>query len=765
MMRTILVLVFSVVAASLFEGCTGLRAVTKEDPMYTGPIIKVEGDLSRTRKKELKKSISSGLRPKPNQTFLGFMRTRVAIYHFARDAKPETKGIKRWLKYHVGEPPVRLSDIDRPHSENLIKDYLIDNGHFKPVVKSETKKRRKTGKVVYTITPGVEYKIASVTFPKADSVIHRAIASKELTSVVKPGQGYRLSTLRAERLRIDSALKTEGFFFFQPDYILFTADTTAPDNSVKLSLGVKHDVPTDAERKMFIDKIIVNTDFTFEGDTAMLSMDTVFSEGIYVLVRKHNIQTAPHVISRSVAFKAGREYSRKDHDKTLARLTALGLFKFVNVTFSEVDTAVLNNKLVCRINLTPLDERSIRLELQGVTKSNNFAGPVVSLAFRDRNLFHHAELFQFNINTSFQTQVRRRAQPLNAFELSTDAYLFIPRIVAPFVKINPNRQFTPRTRIGLGAGVFNRVDFYSLNSFFTNYGYLWKESETKSHELNPISINYLNITNKTARFEELLEKNLLLRNSFQEQFIIGSNYIYTYQNLTPKKPSNFFYLANIDLSGNSLYLLEKAIGKDPLSFTGIPYSQYARIENDGRFYYDLTRNLKFASRFIAGVGVPFGKSDQLPYIKQFFAGGANSIRAFAPRSVGPGSFIPTTEADLAYFEQGGEMRLEGSVELRYSLTNIIKPAIFFDAGNVWLLNKRPEIPGGEFGSGFMNQVAMGAGFGVRVDISILVLRFDLAFPLNTPYTVPSTFQDDDVVRLPGSFGRNYVLNIALGYPF
>jgi outer membrane protein insertion porin family len=755
--------VFVVVIIMGCCSCSGLRTASVEDPLFVGPTVKLNGGLPKKRAKEIKSGIVTGLRPKANSTFLHFFRPRLAIYHMARKAKPEGKGIMHWLKYHVGEEPVTISKVPLDRNAELVREYLKDNGFFNGKVKQEVKKNGRTAKILYELDPGVQFTIGRLDFPKSDSLLKRQLLINSPATLIRAGAPYNLKLLKQERLRLDSALKNAGFFYFQPDYLVFKADTSKPGHIVDLSLDLKKDIPFDAEKKMVIDKIIVNTDFTFQGDTSMLTMDTLESEGIKVLEKHLSIN--PSVISKAIAFKPGREYRQIDHDRTLSRLTSLGLYKYVNISFTESDTSARNSKLDCHVRLTPLNKRTLRLELQGVTKSNNFAGPVVALSYRDRNLFKNAEYFQWNLNTSFQTQVRKEQKPLSSYELSTNALVLIPKIVAPFAKVKESRQYTPRTKIDVGTGLFNRVEFYSMVSVYGTYGYMWRESAYKTHELNPVALNFLNLTNRTEKFQELLQKNLLIKKSFEEQFIIGSNYTFLLAKLTQKDPYNYYYMANIDLSGNTMSLLERAIGKDPLSFAGLSYSQYSRVENDGRFYYDITKSIKFATRMIVGIGVPYGNSESLPYIKQFFSGGANSIRAFAPRTVGPGGFFPA-DPELGYFEQGGELKLENSFELRFAVTKIIKPAIFLDAGNVWLLKEKADLPNGEFRpSEFTRQIAVGAGAGLRIDVSILIIRFDLAFPIQSPYKVPEESQEPAIRNLSDVLNRNYVLNVALGYPF
>jgi outer membrane protein insertion porin family len=512
-----------------------------------------------------------------------------------------------------------------------------------------------------------------------------------------------------------------------------------------------------------IQDIYIYPNYSLARDSVPRSADTLLINGYRYIVPDSMFR--PKAILRAIALQPGKPYSRADHDFTLSRLTELGVFKFVNLQFvelGETDTG----RLACHIYLIPAYKRSIRVELQAISKSNNFAGPVLTTSYRNRNLFKGAELFELRLNTSYEAQFRKNVRSYNAYEIGIDAQLFIPRFISPVKIRRESRLYLPRTQFLLGAGKVSRMQLFSVNSFKLAAGYTWKESETKRHELNPVSVNYLQLTQTTTQFQQLLQTNLQLQESYREQFTIGGTYAYVYntQERGAMHTNDLFFNGNIDLSGNMIALIEKLAGFDLRDYTKAPYSQYAKLETDIRYYRSLTGQTRLATRAFAGVGIPYGNSQTLPFIKQYFSGGPNSVRAFSARSLGPGSYNPAADSVNIFIGRAGDVRLEGNIEYRFPIAGLFKGAVFVDAGNTWLMRENPALPGGHFEPGkFLQDIAIGAGAGLRIDATFFVLRFDVATPLKSPYQ--GSAAEGNGVKNMSNIGNNLVLNVALGYPF
>jgi outer membrane protein assembly factor BamA len=484
----------------------------------------------------------------------------------------------------------------------------------------------------------------------------------------------------------------------------------------------------------------------------------------------------PDVICRSVFFRKGAAYSRKDHELTLSRLTNLGVFKFVNIRFVEADSAGIP-RLEPHIYLTPLPTKNIRFELQGASKSNNLAGPVFNSSFRNRNLFGGAELFTLSFEAGFEVPIGGGQSGTNSYEIATRGELELPKFATPFTLENVSSLFVPRTRIVLGVSLLNRLQYYQLFSVDASFGYNWKQSINKEHSLSPLSITFAHLANTTQKFNDLLSTNPLLKKSFEQQFIIGQVYSFTYNDQLEKGHKNHLYFkGNVDLSGNllqlaqSLFIKRKATPDDPYQFFGTTYSEYCKFDIDLRHYFNtVDQRASIASRLIAGIGIAYGNSATMPYVKEFYIGGSNSVRAFGARALGPGSYrIPDSVGAKSFIDQAGDIKLEVNTEYRFPIVSIVRGALFVDAGNIWLLRDDPDRPGGTFSAKtFLDEIAVGTGFGLRLDLSYFVLRFDLAFPLRVPYLPQGERWVTNKINFGSASWRksNLALNVAIGYPY
>ncbi len=422
------------------------------------------------------------------------------------------------------------------------------------------------------------------------------------------------------------------------------------------------------------------------------------------------------------------------------------------------------------------------MEAQAVSKSNNFVGPGVSFTFTNRNFFRGAELFQLKLNSSYEVQMSRQiSQPLNSFEVGFESSLTVPRFISPIRIDYSSRKFLPKTQFKVGYNLQNRVGFFRLNSFTTGFGYLWKETADRSHELFPIDINYVRTDKTSHSFDSLLARNTVLAKSFENQFIIGTRYSYTLNTqlredvldkFRPRRlrEHNFYFNGVLDIAGNLMNAIQNQVygsnHGEPHELFGSPYSQYVKGEADFRYYWQIDRQNKIAARLIWGAGYAYGNSTTLPYVKQFSIGGSNSIRAFPARSIGPGTYHQDTT--LRFIDQRGDIKLEGNLEYRFDIVRSFKGALFLDAGNIWLVRDDNVRTGGKFDKDlFLDQLAVGTGVGFRFDFSFFVLRFDIAFPLRKPWLPEGqrwVTREIDLLS-PRWRGDNLIFNIAIGYPF
>ncbi len=758
----------ALITAILAVSCTGTKAVPDGDLLYTGAKVTLEGkDLPKKTRKALLKELKELPRPKPNGKILG-MRPKLFFYNLAGNVTKE-KGFRHWLKYKVGEEPVLFSKVDLQYNADVLRSYAENKGFFKTLVSADSTKSGKTAKANYKITVGRQYRIKSVAFP-ADSArgIVKSIDSLKRRSLLKVGEPYDLDVIKAERERINDRLKQRGYYYFSPDYLLVEVDSTVGKSEVDLTLRVKDDAPQKALEPYRIRDIFVYPNFRIN-DT-LKSADNVIKEKSYkdftIIDPEHTFK--PRVFDRTLYFEKNDLYNRRSHNLSLNRLINLGVFKFVKNEFKPADTT--GNYLDTYYYLTPLPPKSLQVKVLGKTNSANYTGTELNIDWKHRNFFKGAELFTVSAFGGLEVQVSGQNNGFNVFRVGGETSLVWPRFISPF-KLKSSSGFVPQTKALLGYEFQQRTKLYSLNSFNGSFGYLWKEDVRKEHQLNVLEITYVSPQHVTDLYREDIDRNPTLGKVIEKQLTFGPTYTYTFTNTMRKRLKNTFYFkGKADFSGNITGLLTGANVKDgnQKNILDVPFSQYVKFETELRHYLKLTDDSQLASRVIIGAGFAYGNSRSMPYIKQFFIGGTNSIRAFRARSIGPGSYLPETTTEFLP-DQSGDMKIEVNTEYRAKLFSVIHGALFVDAGNIWLLNDDPDNPkpGGKFTSKFLNDFAVGTGAGLRFDLSFLVLRLDLAFPLRVPYLEDGKRWVIDQIKFGDPTWRrdNLIFNIAIGYPF
>lgn len=749
------------------SGCKTVKYLPPGEDLYTGSIIRIESDDAIKNKKQLKTELSKLARPKPNEKIL-WARPKLWFYNIGT-ASPNSK-IKQWLKKKWGEAPVLLSKAHPKENADFMISRLNSLGYFDSQVKYKIENSNRKASITYTASINKPYVISKIKFPDLTDSLSGKIKSTEDKSLLKPGMIYNLDIIKDERTRIDRDLKNKGYYFFTPDYLLFKADSNTTAKTITLELTVKKDTPEKAKAAYALNQIYIHPSYSLDQDSiSVKTTDTIEIDGYHYI----NTDSAfhPSAILRSVFLKKGEFYNRTNHNLTISRLMGMGVFKFVDIKFA--DTLVdQKGTLNVWIYLTPVQKKSLQVQLETITKSNNFTGPALTLSYKNRNLLKGAELFIFNIDGSFETQLTGPKKGLNSFEFGTNMQLFVPKFISLVTIRNRSSLFVPKTKFDIGFRLLHRAEYFDMSSMNFSYGYTWKRTAQQEFQYDPISINYSKLLKTTAAFEELLQQNTFLRKSFEQQFILGSRFSYTYNSIIGEQKRNQYYFNLIlDFSGNKAYTIQYWLSKKdpPFKILGFEYSQYSKVTTDTRYYLTMDKDNKIASRLIIGAGIPYGNSSTMPYIKQFFSGGSNSIRAFLPRTLGPGTYKRSdTSSTQVYMDQSGDLKLEGNIEYRFTILSVLKGAFFLDAGNIWLVRKNDELPGGEFKpSTFLSEIAVGSGFGLRVDVSFFVLRLDLGIPLRKPYLPSNDRWVIDDIQFGSSSWRknNLVWNIAIGYPF
>jgi outer membrane protein assembly factor BamA len=644
---------------------------------------------------------------------------------------------------------------------------MENRGYFHAKVQGDTVVKRKKAMANYTVQAGNQYLINEIQFAQDTAILEKTIAESIDKTFLKSGDPFDLAVIKGERDRIDAYLKERGFYFFNPDFIIVQADTTIGGNKVNLFVKVKPDAPPQARKIYTINDVFIYTNYRLQTpDDDTLKNQADFYKGYYVVDRRKLYK--PHLFEHAMQFDPGDVYTRTDHSRTLNRLVNLNVFKFVKNRF-EVVPGIDSPKLNTYYYLTPFPKKSIRAEINASTKSNNLTGSSISIGWRNRNTLRGGEIFSIDATGGFEVQYSSQWRGFNTFRYGIEGNLAIPRFVIPFFDVRTKGGFMPRTNILLGYDLLTKQKLYTMESFRANFGYIWKESLQKEHTFNPVSINYVQPLIVTDMYADSTIDNPALLKAIEKQFIIGSNYNYNYNGMHGKPPMSggSYFNGLIDLSGNIAGLLTGANVRDgkPATILNAQFSQYVKLESDYRYYFKLSPKMILANRIITGIGFPYGNSEALPYIKQFFIGGTNSIRAFRTRSIGPGTYKDTMNTGFLP-DQSGDIKLELNTELRIKFSSILHGALFIDAGNIWLYNTDSVKLGAKFSKDFLKELAVGAGVGLRFDISFLVLRLDVAFPLRKPWLQDKRWVMNEINFNDKSWRQeNVVYNIGIGYPF
>jgi outer membrane protein insertion porin family len=757
----------------LSAGCNVTKKVPDGDALYTGHTVEVENaSVPKNEQKVIKADLQGLIRPKPNSLILG-IPFKLALYNMAGKSN---NFINKFLR-KTGEPPVLLSSVKLDRNTQVMTNTLENRGFFHAKATGDTVVKDKKASATYVATTGVQYKINNVSFPNDSSAISQAIQSISDKTIFKKGDAFNLDVVKGERIRIDAALKEKGFYFFSPDDLIVFVDSTIGNDQTNLFVSFKPDVQMARKQAYTINDIYIYSNYnlnTARRDT--LKADSVLYKGYYVIDRRKTFK--PLVFDQMMLFKPGDLYNRTDHNQSLNRLTNLGAFKFVKNRFDVVPDSF---KLNTYYYLTPLPRKSLSAEIGGLTKSNNATGSEVTVRWKNRNAFRGAEQLSLNAYFGTEVQVSGSYSGFNTLRYGAEANLSLPRFVIPFFDLNTSGAYVPRTTIQLGYDILQRQSLYSLNSYRANLGYNWKESAQKEHQLNALSFTYVQPLGVTKRYKDSIQFYPVLQRAIEQQMILGSTYNYNYNSLVgrEKNATGIYFNGLLDFAGNALGLASGADAKNGKvkNLFGSPFSQYLKAEFDTRYYKKIGLNGQWANRLIVGLGYPYGNSTVLPFVKQYFVGGNNSLRGFRSRSVGPGKYGggQTANGKGFYPDVTGDLKLEMNTEWRPKLFSIVYGAVFLEAGNVWLVNESPVdattgqqlYPGGKFTKDFLKELAVDAGIGLRIDVQILLVRLDLAVPLRKPWLPEGQRNVLNQIDFGSSTWRsnNLIFNLGIGLPF
>ena len=754
----------------LCSSCGISRIIGENEVLYKKSLVIFEDKSSIPDDAILESEIQSKIYPKPNKKFLGLFYTKLWISEHVEPKENRTKGFKHWLKKKFAEKPVLLTDIDPKLMENLIAKTMQDFAFFNTEVSHRIVQKNQKGAFVYKIEHGLPQIIDSIIFSsksqKLDSLIRNY---KDLKTQEK--QAYNLKKLQSDRLALAEEIRSHGFFDFDEQDIYFVIDTSLAGDFVDVHFKIKDPDEGGEHKVYYIQDVVVNS--TFQSGELIKNEQSYadsFEFKNYIFKQDYKF-IGKRALAKNIIIEPGSIFSVEDYNFTVERLNNLGIFNYVMVNYQKIG----EDSLRVDIQLSPGKHQSVRADVEATTSNRSFLGSSVSVTYNNRNLFHGAENLELKAAAGTEFQFVNGKAALNILNVDFKASIGIPRLLTVFKSPKVKSGVPPKTSINLEESYQQWLQYFTMNSFSMNYTYDWRTKKKHHHVLTPLLFNVISLVNTTDEFNTILQNSPILATSFNSSVILGRNYNYTMN--TRKDADDKRYISFngfVESVGNTSYLMAllfKKNGPRPYEILNIPFSQYAKFEAELKHHWQINQGSSLVSRWGSGIGIAYGNSEVLPYIKQFYMGGPNTVRAFAFRSLGPGSFSSANESNggiVNPIQQSGDIKLIANVEYRYNIFKFLKGAFFLDAGNVWLRKEDQDRPGSQFLWGeFYKQIALGTGFGLRLDFDFFAIRSDIGIPLYKPY-------NNDGDRWINQFPeqgfndwrkKNVVWNIAIGYPF
>lgn len=758
--------IFILLGAAILVACSTTKRLEPGEVRYTGM---GKFDIKAPEGEKLPGALDAELR-KTGETdannYLGasFIKIPLGLWIY-NNWNDSTKGLKGWLYRKLVKTPVLISDVKADMRAKVMEQILDNNGYFGSIVTPNieySKTNKQKAAIGYTLHITKPYTIDSIIYLNHPEPICGFIDSVARKSpYLQKGEIFCVDSLSDERVRITNSLRNHGYYYFKPDYIEFLADSLITPGKVAIMLTLKPETPNMAKLQYKTGKLttVVLRNSTTDPGTP----DTIkTNKGDLIVMEPAHLRK--NLIPSCLTFRPGKIFSVRDMNRTQTRLSRLGIFGSVQIQPVPVDTTMENPTLdvytICKFQ-NPMEAS---IEVNATSKSNSYLGPGLILGLSHNNMFGGGERLSLQINADYEWQTgRNRSGVFNSYEFGINASLAFPRMLAPRFFKRTSRELN-WTTLNLGASLLNRPKFFELAEFNAGIQYEWRAARNSVNQFTPFKLTYNKLISSTHEFDSIMEKNPSVALSFESVFIPQMSYSYTLDKWFERERINGInFQLQVTEAGNifdGIWSLAGVKGKKTLF--GTPFSQFVKGQVQLVYNRRLFRKSDqwIVSRVLIGAEHAYGNSTQVPYSEQFYIGGANSIRAFTVRSIGPGSYrAPEADRD-GYFDQTGTFKLEANVEYRFPIVSILHGAVFLDAGNIWLLKEDPLRPGGLLTrQDFLRDIALGTGVGLRVDIGVMVLRADLGYGLHAPYKTSL----DHYFNI--KFKNAFAFHLAIGYPF
>lgn len=713
-----------------------------------------------------KEEVEAVLAYPPNNALFGSSYHRSPLqlglwfYNGFVDAKTK---FGKWIYKSFAQQPILISSVSPEMRVKVAQNTLHNYGFFRGKVDYDivSQKDPKKAKINYHVTVGPVTRFDSIAYFPYSQIQDSLISATREKTLLKSGEAFSVVSLAGEQERIGSLFRENGFYFWQDAFTTYQADTLQRANWAQLRVLPKNGLPQQALHPWHIGHTYIAVR---RNEHDVLSKSRTRRNFTFEYSGKR-LPLRPGMWMHAISHRNGRKYSYSDQKNTLEKLNAIGVFSQLDVNYVPRDTSALCDTLDIYVSALMDKPYDSDFEMNVTLKSNDQLGPGLSYSMNKHNAFRGGETVSFKIFGSYEWQLGSSSGKdkslLNSYQLGAQLSFHFPRFYAPFIS-RRRLRFPAETVIAIDGDWKKRTSFFTMISAGLSITYNWHKKPTILHELTPIRIDFTKTTNTSADFNAIMRANPTLEVSMRDQFIPSIGYIFSYSSsskhrnplmiqLTAKEAGNVF---------SGIYALAgKKFSNHNKKMFGSPFAQFLKTTAEVRYSIPLTKDLTLATRFFGGVVWAYGNSAYAPYAEQFYVGGANSIRGFTVRSIGPGRFR-STDSKYAYIDQTGDIKLEANAELRAHLFGSLYGAVFLDAGNVWLMKADPARPDAELSAKTLKNIALGTGIGLRYDLDFLVLRFDVGIGLHAPYETSNRgfynlerFKD----------GLNF--HLAIGYPF
>lgn len=752
--------------------CSTTRLIEDGEQLYTGTKrIDFEGqkefasgEIGETAITE----VEAALAATPNASIAGSSKYKgIPFGLWWYNAFGNSKGkVGEWFFRNFATTPVLISKVNpelRSHvATNVLSYYGYFNGKVTPTIITD-KKNPKKAAVEYNVTLHRPYILGNIEYRGFSGNADSIITASSRSSLLKSGEQFSVKNLSGERERINTLLRNNGYYYSQAGYIEILADTVNRPGEVDLRLQPIKGLSANVKQPYRIGHLYLRVNDNKSRYGA--ATDTLTRGNVSYIFTGDKQPVRQGAILRNIFLRHGELYSQQEQQRSLQQLSKMNIFGSVNFNFTPRPESDSLDMFVT----AQLDKPyNFTFELNATSKSNSQIGPGSKVTLSRNNIFRGGEILKLSLQGSYEWQtdgsVKGRQAVINSWEIGSDVSLTFPRLFFPVIHRRYLR-FPATTALRLYGSQMNRSGFFKMVHVGGDVEYKIYTKNTTTHTVTPFRLTYDMLQRTTAKFDSIAASNRSIANSFRNQFIPAMQYTFTYDN-TPTPHRNKTWLeVSATSSGNVTSLLFAAFGekwnkKDKNLFKN-PYAQFVKLTAEIRQLYRINAKNHIATRFMAGVIKSYGNSDYAPYSEQFYIGGANSLRAFTVRSIGPGSYHPDKETRYSYLDETGTLKFEANIEYRFGIFGDLNGALFVDAGNVWLLEKDESRPGGEFKlDSFAKQIALNTGAGLRYDLEFMVLRLDFGIALHAPYDTGKS----GYYNIP-NFGKGFAWHFAIGYPF